>query len=990
MNEVDEQFNDFMIKMRRPYEPTYKIVSDPGKLFSNHRDFRLWHQKIPFLWTYKPFYEPRTIKLPIQPSEQRKYQTNKLENNKYSWWSFFPLAYLHQFKYTYNLFFLFTVFTQFIPACKVGFLFQHLAPLLIVLTVAVFKELFDEIHARIQDRKINDQLFTKLTEKGSFSVKSKDIRVGDILHLHKDERVPADVVALQTKNKNGVCYIKTIQLDGETDWKIRRTVPFTQNIDIQDIPLKSLVIDAEAPNTNIKEFAGRIREGNMPLPLSIDNIIWSGSTIAGDETVGVVVYTGKETKTEMTKEEPVHKLGVTEREINMITGICIGLLFGVVLLMTICNSIWGSFTFIAFMRYVILAAPMIPISLRVNLEVSKIFYSLLINYDPNIPGCTVRNTNLPEALGRVDQLFTDKTGTLTVNEMVFKKVSMENIDDVTEQDVDNTKQRLSDLLQKNHSIFGTSLEGDEQKTLRMFGAMALCHNVTPTKGENGTIFFQAASPDEIALVQFAEKVGLVLEDRDTEIMNIQTSIGLLELRILAIIPFSSERKRMGIVIEENGTKVLLVKGAESVMRRMLPTEWCVEKATELAREDMRTLVFGMKIISEDEYNQFDNAMSEAKSSITHRDEKILEAYSILEHDLELLGVTGVEDRLQDNVPNTIEMLRRADIKIWMLTGDKIETAIGIGQTSSIIPRDTEIVLMSGDTEELANIIRTTDSTDKAIVIDGESLQHCLDCFPRSFFLFCDVSKAVVCARCSPQQKAQVVITAKKLGRNTCALGDGGNDVGMIREADVGIGIEGKEGKQAALASDFSTLQFSHISDLFLWHGRNAYKRTSMLSHIVIHRGLLMTTMQLLFCSVFKFAPLPLYIGWYMILYTTIFNQLPIILFITDFDIYRSSTTRFPEIYKQLREESDLSIKKHYQWMFVALFQGTTMMMIALLLTHELKELVSLSFMVLNIVYLVDCFLNVKTWNWLLVGGYSLSAVVLILIFYLLPNEVQSL
>ncbi|GAB1221071.1 hypothetical protein ENUP19_0063G0031 [Entamoeba nuttalli] len=990
MEEVDDKYNDFVQKMRKPFEFQYKVVSDPGKLFTTHRDFRRWHQKIPILWTYKPFYEPRTIHLPSIKEEQKRYQSNKIENNKYQWWNFIPLAYLRQFKYTYNIFFLVTIITQFIPACKVGYLFQHVVPLVFVLTVAVLKELFDEIHTRIQDGKINNQIYTKLTDKGEIKVKSKDIQVGDIILMNKNERVPADMIALHTTGKNGLCFVKTTQLDGETDWKIRKTVPFTQNIDKQDIPLKPMIIDVEAPNTDIKKFAGRIRETNIPLTLDIENVMWSGLTVAGEETIGVVVYTGKETKIEMSKEEPVHKMGVTERELNRVTGICILLLFIVVLVMTICTTIYGKFTFVTFMRYVILAAPMIPISLRINLEISKVFYSLLINYDPNIPGCSVRNTNLPEALGRVDQLFTDKTGTLTVNEMIFKKFTMENKREINCEDIETTKMLVEDELNSNELIFTNEESNENRLILKALFAMAICHNVTPTKSVDGKLYYQASSPDEIAMVQFVEKIGIILTERDTEEMILNTSKGERKIKILSLIPFSSERKRMGIIIEENNKKVLLMKGAESVLKRMLPNEWCVEKSTELAREDMRTLVFAMKIINDNEYSQFEHEMNEAKMSLTYRDEKVNNAFNLLEKNLNLIGVTGVEDRLQDNVPQTIEILRRADIKIWMLTGDKIETAIGIGQTSTIIPRDTEIITITGSIEEVATIIKTTNSIEKAIVIDGEALQHCLDCFPRSFFLFCDVSKAVICARCSPQQKAEVVLAAKKLGRNTCAVGDGGNDVGMIREADVGIGVEGKEGKQAALAADFSTQQFGYIPELFLWHGRNAYKRTSLLSHIIIHRGIIMTTMQLLYCSIFNFAPLPLYIGWYMIFFTTMFNQLPIIMFITDFDLYRYSTRKFPEIYKQLREKSDLSIKVFYQWLTTSIYEGTMILIISLLLTHEQKELANLSFLVLNIIYLLDCASQVKTWNWYLLFSYVFSFILIFSVFYILPDDVQNL
>ncbi|ELP87197.1 cation-transporting ATPase, putative [Entamoeba invadens IP1] len=980
-----EDFNDFAGRMRQLYEPRYKIISQPGTVFHAQRDFRRWHQKVPFFWTYKPYYEPRTLRMPMSDKEKSKYLSNKMENNKYNWWSFIPVAYLLQFKYTYNIFFLFTVLTQFIPSCKVGYMFQHVTPLIFVLTVAVLKELFDEVHTRIQDKIINDMVYMKLTDKGEQHVISKEIKVGDIICLKKGSRVPADMIALQTTGKNGICYVKTTQFDGETDWKIRHTIPFTQVTDKQDLPLKNFVVDAETPNTDIKKFSGRIREKNFPLPLDVGYILWNGFTIVGEEVIGLVVYTGKESKLEMAREESSHKMGVTEKELNVITAVCIGLLFALVLLMTICNSIWGSFTLVAFLRYVILAAPMIPISLRVNLEFSKIFYSLLIQFDPNIPGTDVKNTNLPEALGRVDYIFMDKTGTLTMNDMVFKKLAIENRENITANEIEKTQADVNALLERSgEDIYGETSD----PVLRVLFGMALCHNVTPSLMANGQIDFQSSSVDEYALVTFVKQIGIELIERDTESMTLRTDKFTLKIKICGVIPFTSERKRMGIIVQIHDRYILLIKGAEVVMKRMLPNEWCVDKSTEFAREGLRGLVYGYRVMTQDEFDTYESDLATANSSLTEREEKVYDLYNSIEHDLQLLGVTGVEDKLQEGVPQAIELIQRADIKTWVLTGDKVETATGIAQTSGILPYDTEVIYIKGNLDEVANIVRTTNSIEKGIIIEGETLEKCLDCFPKSFFKFCEVSKAVVCARCSPQQKTKVVVAANKLGKNSCAVGDGGNDVGMIREAVVGIGVKGREGREAALAADFSTSQFSYISDLFLWHGRTAYKRTATLSHLIIHRGIIYTIMQIIFSAVFKFAPLPLFVGWYTILFTVFFNEVPIMLIVTDFDMYRSSTNKFPEIYKQLRESRDLSLKVQFQWICTSIFQGTLIILVALILTHEQKEMDTLAFAVLNLVFLIDCISCVKTWNWYMVLGYIGSLAFIFGIFYILPSSIH--
>ncbi|KAL7718817.1 Phospholipid-transporting ATPase [Entamoeba marina] len=947
--DIDEEaYNEFLLKMRSSYEPSYKINKEPGALFTDTRDFRRWHQKLPFMWTYKPFYQSRTLKLPMTAKTKKGYTSNKLQNNKYSWYGFLPLSYLSQFRYVYNIFFFVTTLSQFFPSCRVGYLFQHVAPFVIVLTVAVLKELFDEIRQRIQDQKVNNEMFTLLTSNGEQEVHSSNICSS------------CRYYCCSYKGKNGICYIKTIQLDGETDWKIRRAVPFTQTMDQQDIPLSNLTIDAEPPTSNISSFFGRIRKDGVVHSLDVENIIWSGSTTTSEDTVGIVIYTGKESKAGIDREEPTNKLGATEKELNNLTVMSIGLLGIVVLLMSICNSIWGNFTFVSFARFVIVCSPMIPISLRVNLEVSKLFYSFLINFDPNIPGTTVRNTNLPEALGKIDYLFTDKTGTLTINEMELKRISMEHMK-YTSNDSHTLSQMIPQLLGSHTTLFDFDLSQSDRKTLRSIMALSICHNVTPTIDDYGKLFYQAASPDEFAMVEFADSIGVKLLERDSDEMTIQTAANIYK-----------------IIIQENDKLYLFMKGAESVMKNMIPGDWSVEEATSLARDGFRTLVFGMRIISYEEFNEFEDQMQIAKQSIDNRDLKISAAYDVLEHDLELLCVIGIEDKLQNDVPETIDLLRRAGIRLWMLTGDKMETALGIANTSTIIPTDTQIVKIHGDLDEVAEAIRTLDPREKSIVIDGESLQHCIDCFPKPFFQFCDAAKSVICARCSPQQKACVVNTAKHLNKRCCAIGDGGNDVGMIREADVGVGVEGKEGKQASLAADFSVQQFCYTSDLFLWHGRNAYKRTSVLSQVVIHRGMIMTAIQILFCSIFNFTPFPLFIGWFSIGYATFFNQLPIIMFVTDFTLSRRTTRLFPEIYDELRKGNDLSVKVYYRWLFTSLFQGA-----------EYHGVMDLAYIVLNIVFILDCFFLVRTWNWYMVLSYIFSFILFFVTFYTLsPNELN--
>merc|ERR550534_122828 len=231
----------------------------------------------------------------------------------------------------------------------------------------------------------------------------------------------------------------------------------------------------------------------------------------------------------------------------------------------------------------------------------------------------------------------------------------------------------------------------------------------------------------------------------------------------------------------------------------------------------------------------------------------------LERDLELLCLTGVEDKLQDQVRPTLELLRNAGIRIWMLTGDKLETATCIAKSSRLVsPMQTihAFQRITRKTEAKRELGKFSRNEGAALIIEGESLEKVLSWYESEFMSLSLAAPAVIICRCSPTQKARVVNLVKTYAKKrTCAIGDGGNDVSMIQAADVGIGIVGKEGKQASMAADFSINKFCFLSHLLLWHGRNSYKRSANLSQFVIHRGLVIGFMQVIFsCTMYPTLP----------------------------------------------------------------------------------------------------------------------------------------
>lgn len=445
---------------------------------------------------------------------------------------------------------------------------------------------------------------------------------------------------------------------------------------------------------------------------------------------------------------------------------------------------------------------------------------------------------------------------------------------------------------------------------------------------------------------------------------------LLHFQILQVFPFTSESKRMGIIVRDShtGEITFYLKGADVAMSSIVQyNDWLSEESGNMAREGLRTLVVAKKVLTEDQYNDFETRYNAARSSVTDRVTKVAAVVESLEREMELLCLTGVEDRLQEGVRPTLELLRNAGVRVWMLTGDKLETACCIAKSSQLIGRNQGLhVLRSVKTRTDAHVElnQFRRRQGQALVISGESLEVCIQYYRPEFLELATASPAVVCCRCSPTQKAQVVeLIQKHTGKRTCAVGDGGNDVSMIQQADAGVGIEGREGRQASLAGDFSIPQFSHIAKLLLVHGRRSYKRSAALSQFVIHRGLIITTLQAVFSAVFYLSSVALYQGFLMVGYSTLYTMFPVFSLVLDQDITSTTAVTYPELYKDLSKGRSLSYKTFFIWVLISIYQGGVIMYGALILFEdEFIHIVAISFSALIMTELIMVALTVRTWH----------------------------
>ncbi|KAM4807898.1 phospholipid-transporting ATPase IC-like [Rhinophrynus dorsalis] len=471
------------------------------------------------------------------------------------------------------------------------------------------------------------------------------------------------------------------------------------------------------------------------------------------------------------------------------------------------------------------------------------------------------------------------------------------------------------------------LRKDEDPLFREFFRMiALCHTVMVTE-KNGALVYQAASPDEEALVTAARNFGYVFLSRTQETITISELGTIKTYNILALMDFNSARKRMSILVRDEEHKIkLYTKGADSVILQRIhpscPTDVLLKTLDGFAEETLRTLCLAYKEVEESEYEQWDKRHQEASVSLHNREEHLEEVYEEMENNLQILGATAIEDKLQDGVPETIQLLKDGNIKIWMLTGDKQETAVNIAYSCNLLSSDLQIMEESELRSHLDNAMKiSTEDKNKrnitdflasdvsldnmALVITGDFLSSVVDASSeqeqemsfwkklvsvlrkkketrqsinlreRALVEIACQCKSVICCRVTPNQKASIVNLVKTNKKvTTLGIGDGGNDVNMIKTAHIGVGIIGKEGLQAVLASDFAVAQFSFLQRLLFVHGRWSYLRVSKFLCYYNYKTFvsLLTSVWMAFFN--GFTALPTFESWYLVFNALLYTYYP--------------------------------------------------------------------------------------------------------------------
>ncbi|KAM7484497.1 hypothetical protein LguiA_000506 [Lonicera macranthoides] len=957
-------------------------------------------------------------------AETRNYAGNYVRSTKYTAASFFPKALFEQFRRVANFYFLVTAilsFTSLAPYSAVS----AIIPLIIVIGATMVKEGIEDWRRKQQDIEVNNRKVKVHYGDGNFdNIEWKNLRVGDIVKVEKDEFFPADLVLLSSNYEDAICYVETMNLDGETNLKLKQALEATsllhEESNFKDF--KALV-KCEDPNANLYSFVGTMEYQEQQHPLSPQQLLLRDSKLRNTEYIyGAVIFTGHDTKVIQNSTDPPSKRSKIEKKMDKI----IYLLFGVLFLMSFVGSIYfGIVTrddldgnrmkrwylrpdnaaiffdpkrapiaaIYHFLTAMMLYSYLIPISLYVSIEIVKVLQTVFINQDTNMyyeeadKPAHARTSNLNEELGQIDTILSDKTGTLTANSMEFVKCSVAGTAygrGITEVERAMAKRKGSPLLAKGRDPVRDSPKADTKSLIKgfnfrderiadgnwvnephsdviqkFFRLLAICHTAIPELDEDtGKVSYEAESPDEAAFVIAARELGFEFYKRT------QASISFNELDpvsgerversyiLLNVLEFNSSRKRMSVIVrDEEGKLLLLCKGADSVMFERLAKngrefeEETREHVNEYADAGLRTLLLGYRELNEEEYKEFSTKFAEAKNSVSaDRETLIDDVAETIEKDLILLGATAVEDKLQQGVPECIDKLAQAGIKIWVLTGDKMETAINIGFACSLLRQGMKQIIVNLETPDIKTLERGGDkgaitkasknsvlqqlsqgkaqltaskSEAFALIIDGKSLVYALEDDMKKMFLQLAVGCAsVICCRSSPKQKALVTRLVKaETGKTTLAIGDGANDVGMLQEADIGVGISGVEGMQAVMSSDIAIAQFRYLERLLLVHGHWCYRRISSMICYFFYKNVAFGITLFLYEAHASFSGQPAYNDWFLSLYNVFFTSLPVIaLGVFDQDVSARLCLKFPLLYQEGVQNVLFSWRRIIGWM----------------------------------------------------------------------------
>ena len=929
------------------------------------------------------------------------YKDNEIITAKYNFLTFLPKALFYQFKRFSTIYFIITAVLNMIPAISPLYSAVSLLPVIIVLAISLIREGYEDYQRTKFDRSQNNILVTVYRNNIWTEASSKTLCIGEIVYVKQNEIFPADLVIIDSSLPEGICYVETASLDGEKHLKQKISDPklygkfkkISDSENKDDFPcIDNFEIYGKGicdlPNPELNKLNGKMeinfKNQNFIFPLEPRQLLLKGTKLRNTQWIlGIIIYTGHNTKLMLNAKKSKIKYSRLDILLNrlligifiiqlilcILSGILRGYYFKKNLdetdLMSYEKFSFSKENFLMIFTYIILLNTFIPISLVVTMEIVKVIQGLFMMCD--VKGYShfrkvyikPNSFTVNEELGLINYIFTDKTGTLTCNQMMFKYCVIgnicyhmfhskeEKIDEEIELKENIIPFNLYEMYKVNNYNFPNRfnnyiIESDDGNSIKLnldnlkdiileyWHALALCHDCNVQINENGEKEYIGMSPDSLELVKAASLQGYqLMPSESTKIRKLligrenEPNNFFEDIEVLHILTFSSDRKRESVIIKYNNIIKMYIKGADSVIEERLSKnsnreilDKCKYFVDYFSSQGFRTLFVGMKILSENEYQIFNDEINKANISLKDRDKLINQIYDKIEQNIFLLGATVVEDKLQDEVPETIKNFRLAGIKIWMLTGDKMNTAYNIGLSCNLISSKMKIFKICGKDilTDNQNVIINKDECEQVILdfakeynlykgeytsIENYNKEKNGDIKMNSFGILIDQkaikiieegedmkkiflniaqhAASVICCRVSPIQKAQVVRMIKNYDKEhiTLAVGDGGNDVSMILEAHIGIGIYGEEGMRAVQSADFAIGEFKILNRLLFYHGRNSYIRNSKCILYFFYKNFVFTLVLFLYGFYCNFSGQTIIDDWYIAVFNIFFTSLPL-------------------------------------------------------------------------------------------------------------------
>ncbi|EDV46871.1 probable phospholipid-transporting ATPase IF [Drosophila erecta] len=908
---------------------------------------------------------------------------NRVTTTKYTWFTFLPINFYQQFRRAVYFYFLIITIVSFFVNETISPL-VFLLPLLFVMAITALKEGLEDYSRSKSDKLVNTARVTVIRNGKEETINSQFVVPGDLVVVRNDGDVPCDLVLLQSSSADRRCFVTTANLDGETNLKTICVPPnYVLSAEDHELRVRDFIV-CEPSTADLYSFNGRLelRSGNEAegssggdaLPLTIDNLLLRGVRVKSTErVVGCAIYTGMHTKLQLNSRYTGTKSASSEKYINkFMVALIVGMVVVVVVLYLIerhreakiaptmpylgppidLNSAWEIFEDV--LSFLLLFNYMVPISAYMNIEVYRIYGMHFMHNDLHLydeetdQPCRVNASNLNEELGQVNILFSDKTGTLTKNLMKFIKCYVPAV---------------NYELQSTHLVSEATGEQFELGNLDanaalLFEALAVCHTVEVLQevGEktlessdspdsvseqsrlmsrNIVERYQASSPDEKALLEGCASLGLVYEGQEDDVLRIcrYPSAERMQFKRLHVLEFSSERQRMSVIVrDQSGVIWLYSKGAESTIFSRCKASPLVQQTdaqiTKYAQNGLRTMAVARRRLTDEELSHFEELYRNANTQLSNRNELISECYEAVENELDLLGATALEDALQEHVGETLEALQAAGLKIWVLTGDKVETAYNIGLACRHIPPGSKqhfIINTTEPAELLARLQMIGADDPEVLIVDGTTIAALLAHTPHQFADLALRCRAVLCCRLSPLQKCEIVTLIKRRKKHiTAAIGDGANDVSMIQEAHIGIGITGREGKQAARCADFAIARFEMLRRLLLVHGHYNSQRLAFLVLFYCYKNVIITGCMALYQVYDLYSATNIYNSIYLWLFDIVYISFSFtVVAIWDKDYSEETLLSHPELYKPLAHNRQASMGVFSLWMLNGFVQCFT-------------------------------------------------------------------